>query len=150
MRHAPVSVAPTQVQYPLPEHRSIDQGVAPERIPDPGAAAHEIANDLMRDKHRLGCRERGQAVIHHVDMEALEVGDVARNVEGEYLTLALLGLLVAIDEALQDEAALMRAVALAHEVLTRTNRLDGPAQLSEHVLLVLGEDEDTLQLVDER
>src|SRR5215204_6248700 len=40
--------------------------------------------------------------------------------------LTFVGQLVAVDEALQDEAALGRAVALPHEVLTGANRLDGP------------------------
>ena len=70
-------------------------------------------------------------------MQALQVGNVAGDVEREDLPLAFLGQLVAVGEALQNEAALGRAVALPHEVLTAANGLDGPADSAEHVLLVL-------------
>src|SRR5215207_5882359 len=137
MGHAPVSLAPTQVEDPLPEYRRIDQGVAPERIANARTAPDQIAHGLVRDEQRLARSERAEAVVHHVDMETLKVGDVARDVEREYLALAGLSQLVAVGEAVEDQAALGRAVALPHKVLTRTDRLDGPAQLSEHVLLVL-------------
>src|SRR3954449_13319171 len=52
-------------------------------------------------------------------MQALQVWDVAGDVEREYLALAFLGQLVAVGEPFQDQTALSRAVALAHEVLPR-------------------------------
>jgi hypothetical protein len=76
-------------------------------------------------------------MVHHVDMQALQVGNIAGDVEREDLPLPFMGQLVAVDKALQNEAALMRAVALPHEVLTWTNGLNGPTQLTEHILLVL-------------
>ena len=63
---------------------------------------------------------------------------------GRILALAFLGQLVAVGEALQNEAALGRAVALPHEVLTGANCPDGPADSAEHVLLVVREDQDAL------
>src|SRR5215211_3026818 len=137
MGHPPVSLAPTQIEYPLPEHRRINEGIAPERIANARAAAHEVADGLVRDEPRLGCAKRAEARVHHVDMQALQVGNIARDVEREYLPLPFMGQLVAVDKALQNQAALMRAVALPHEVLTGTNGLNGPTQLTEHILLVL-------------
>ena len=78
-------------------------------------------------------------MVHHVEMQALQVGNVTGDVEGEYLALAFLGQLVAVGKALQNEAALGRAVALAHQVLTGADRLDGPAQFAEHIRLVFRE-----------
>src|SRR5918993_216803 len=82
-------------------------------------------------------------------METLKIGNIARDVERENLPLAGFGQLVAVSEAFQNEAALSRSVALPHKVLIGTDRLNNPADGAEHVLLVLGEDKDALQLVDE-
>src|SRR4051794_24841866 len=96
MGHPPVSLAPTQIEDPLPEHRRIDQGLAPERVANTRTAPDKIANGLVWDEHHLGCAKRAEAVVHHVEMETLKVGHVARNVERENLSLAVLGLLVAV------------------------------------------------------
>src|SRR5215207_2001572 len=42
--HPPVSLAPTQIEYPFPEYRRVNQGVAPERIANARAAAHEVGD----------------------------------------------------------------------------------------------------------
>src|SRR3954447_25030172 len=137
MGHPPVSLASTQVQYPLPEHRRIDQGLAPERVANTRTAPDKIAKGLVRDEHHLAGGQRTEAVVHHVEVQALQVGNIARDVERKDLALAGFGQLVAISKAVEDQAALGRAVALAHEVLPGTDRLDGPAQLTERVPLVL-------------
>src|SRR3954471_10577405 len=77
MGHPPVSLAPTQIEDPLPEHRRIDQGIAPERIGNARTAAHEVADGLVRGEQRLGCAKRAEAMVHHVDMQALQVGNIA-------------------------------------------------------------------------
>src|SRR5215217_3766898 len=129
--HAPVSLAPTQVQDPLPEHGCVDQGIAPERIANARAAAYKIAHGLVRDEHRLARGQCAETMVHHVDVQTLQIGNVARDVEREYLTLAVVGQLVAVSKAVEDQAALMGAVALAHEVLTRADRPGGPLDGAE-------------------
>src|SRR5687768_5465379 len=57
---------------------------------------------------------------------------------------------VSVSEPVQDQAALSRAVAFPHEILIRADSLGGPADIAEHVRLVLRENEDALQLMDER
>jgi hypothetical protein len=71
----------------------------------------------MRDEgdYRLG--KRRQAMIHGVQMEALQVGDVAGNVERQYLTLAATHDLIAEGPSLNDQAALRRLVAIVHDIL---------------------------------
>src|SRR3954451_23365865 len=56
--HPPVSLAPAQIEDPLPEHRRVDQGVAPERVANTRTAPDKIANGLVRDVQRLGCAKR--------------------------------------------------------------------------------------------
>jgi hypothetical protein len=58
-----------------------------------------------------------EAVFHGVDVQALKVGDVACDVEGENLPLPLTDKLVAAGPAAQQEAALRGFVAVAHDVL---------------------------------
>src|SRR5215207_11065189 len=58
-------------------------------------------------------RLESTAMVHHIDVEALQVRNVASDVEGKYLALALFRVLEAASEAFQDYAGLGRAVAFA-------------------------------------
>src|SRR3954451_2070280 len=102
--HPPVSLAPTQIEDPLAEHRPIDQGLAPERVANTRTAPDKIANGLVRDVHHLARGQRTEAVVHHVQMQALQVGNVAGDVKRENLALAFFGQLVAVGGSFQDQA----------------------------------------------
>jgi hypothetical protein len=67
-------------------------------------------------------------VVHHLEVQALKVGNVARRVEREDLPLARVRDLVAADEALEDEAALARRVTLADDVVVGRDLADAPRQ----------------------
>ena len=102
-----VSLPTTQADHPLAEHGCIDQGVAPERIANARTAPGQVANGLVRDEHHLACGQRAEAVVHHVEMETLKVGHVARNVERENLSLAVLGQLVSEAQAWSEVAQIV-------------------------------------------
>ena len=80
-------------------------------------AAHQGAQIVMLDEGQLARDQRAQAVIHHRQVQALEVGDVAADVERQDLALALGREVVAAGEALDDQAAFGGGVALADDVL---------------------------------
>jgi len=61
-------------------------------------------------------------------MQALQIRQVARDVEGEDLPLALVQELVAAGPARQDEAAVRRLVLVTHDVLVRVHDPDGRRQ----------------------
>jgi hypothetical protein len=44
-----------------------------------GQCVHQLCEALMRDERQLARGERHQAVVHDVDVEALQVRDVARH-----------------------------------------------------------------------
>src|SRR3954447_324750 len=150
MSHARVSLAPTQTDHPLAEDRRINQGLPPERIRDPGTAPGQVANSLMREERQLASGQRAQAVIHYVKMQALEVGDFARNVKRQDLSLARFGQLVAVGEPFQNKAARGRAVALPSNILMSVEGLDGSCDALKRIPFGIGEDDLAPQLVDER
>ncbi len=89
MGNAPVSLAPTQVQHPLPEHRRIDQRVAPERIANARTTPDEVANRVMGQKHQLTGSERSQA---HIYFPEDSIGSVVANTpEGWRIEVGLFG-----------------------------------------------------------
>src|SRR5215207_4319575 len=145
-----VSLAPADPDHPRPEYGRVDQRVAPEGIAAARKAPDEIANVLMSDEPNLAWRDRAQAVVQGRKVQALQVGDVARNVKGHDLALAGQGHLVAADKALEDEAAPGRAVALAHDVLVGPDGLNPHGQVEEGLPLLRREVGDALQLADER
>ena len=113
-------------------------------------AAHQGAQIVMVDEGKLGRDQRTQAVIHHRQMQALKVGDVAADVERQDLALALIGEAVAAGEALDDEAALGRGVALADDVLVGRNGFQPQRQTQQGGLLLRHKRSDALQLADQR
>jgi hypothetical protein len=68
-------------------------------------------------------RHGHQAVIHDFEVKALQVRDVARNVEGEDLPFSVFRRLIPTSEAFDDEAALRWSITLLDDVLVWTNGL---------------------------
>ena len=117
MRHAGRRLAPADIDHPLAKDRRIDEGIAPEQVAKTRMVAHQAAQVVMLDEGELARDQRAQAVIHHAQVQALEIGDVAADVERQDLPLALGGDVVAAGEALDDKAALGGGVALPDDVL---------------------------------
>jgi hypothetical protein len=99
---------------------------------------------------RLALGQRAHAVVHDIQMQALEIGDFTRDVERYNLPLAVVGQLLAVEKPLQEKAARGGTVALANDILAGVERFDSPANALERVLLVIRENEDGFQLADQR
>ena len=112
--------------------------------------AHEAAKVVMLDEGELGRDQRAEVVIHDRQVQALEVGDIAADVERLDLPLALSGDIVAAGEALDDEAALGGGVTFADDILIRRNGFQPQRQALEGSLLLWCERSDALQLADQR
>jgi hypothetical protein len=91
-----------------------------------------------------------QGVVHRPQVQALGVRDLARDVKGEDLALALLGHAVAAGEAVDQQARPGGAVALPHDVLIGAEVLDLHGQAHEGRPLPVREGDDALHLADER
>ena len=128
VRDPRVRLLASDPEQPLPEHRAVDERIAPEGIRDPREAPAKLAHGLVGYEQQLARRDRADAVVHDLEVQALKVGNVARRVEREDLPLARVRDLVAADEALENEAALARRVALADDVVVGGDLADAPRQ----------------------
>ena len=111
--------------------------------------ADEGANRLVRDERDLARDARRQRVVHDLDVEALQIGDVAGDME-EDLPLSAGQDLVAAREAFDDDAALRRPVLLAHDVLVRLEVPHRHRKPEDRLPLGFRDGRDALQLADER
>ena len=116
VRDPGVGIAATDIDHPLPKHRRIDERVPPEHIGDARVRTKEGPNHLMRDERHLAGNDCRQAVIHDLQVQALQVGDVAGDVEGHDLASAAGKELVAAGEPFEDRAALRRAVLVPDNI----------------------------------
>jgi len=149
MRDPGVSLAAAEPDHPFAEDRRIDERVAPERVVEDRVAPDDVADARMRDEGELRRHERADAVVHDLEMQALQVGEVARRVERHDLPLAAVEELVAADEAFEDEAALGRLVLVADDVLVGGEALHRHRQGEQRLLVVGGEVGDALELADQ-
>jgi hypothetical protein len=145
-----VGFAAAEACHPLPEDRGIDERVAPEDIADARVGADEGPHRLVREERHLARDDRAQAVVHDVEVEALQVGDVARDMEREDLPLAALDDLVAAGEAVEDQAALRRPVLVSDDVLIGLEVPHHHRQGDDGVPLLVGQRRYALELADER
>ncbi len=85
--HRAVRFAPGD-DDPLPKDRGIDQRLAPERARDPRVTFAKGVEGVVLDEPNDTRRDRANAEIQDIEMEALEVGHVARHMEVEDLAIA--------------------------------------------------------------
>src|SRR5215204_1532229 len=150
MRDPSIGLAATDVDDPLAEYRSIDERVAPEDVGDARMGAQEGPNRLVRNERHLAGDDRPQAVVHDLEVEALQVRNVAGNVEGDDLASTAGKELVAAGEAFKDRAALRGPVLIAKDVVVRPEISDRDRQRGDRALLVVQDGSDALQLSDQR
>ena len=105
---------------------------------------------LVRDEPDSARGDRADAVVKNLQVQALEVGDITRDVEVEDLARARAGDLVGAGEAVLDKKAARGAIADAHDVLIGFKLGDLDRQALNGCLLVLGKRKDPFQLLDQR
>src|SRR5215203_2048042 len=150
MRDAGVGFPAAEACHPLPEDRGIDERVAPEEIADARVGADEGPHRLVRDERHLARDDRAQAVVHDVEVNALQVADVARDMEREDLPLAAFDDLVAAGEAFENQAALRRPILVSHDVLIGLEVPQHHRQGDDGLPLLVGKRRYALELADER
>ena len=107
---------PAEADDPFPEDRAVDQGLSPERGGDRRTFLAELPDRLMGDEGELAIDRRREAVVHDIDMKTMQIRNVARNVEGDDLTLALDQGAIAMGEPGQEQAAIADALPLLDDV----------------------------------
>ena len=116
VRDPGVGIATTDIDDPLPKHRRINERVPPEHVGDAWVRTKEGPNHLMRNERHLAGNDCRQAVIHDLQVQALQVGDVARDVEGQDLASAARKDLVPAGEPFQNRAALRWSVMVTDDI----------------------------------
>jgi hypothetical protein len=128
----------------------IDESVAPEQVAETGVATHQGAQVIRLDEGEDGGDQRGQAVIHRLQVQSLKIENVATDVERQDLAFALGGEAVAAGEALNQEAALGGGVAFTDDILACRDGFQPQRQAQQSGLLLIRECSDALQLADQR
>ena len=72
---------PADSRHPLAEDGCVDQRVAPEQCPDTREAHCQIHHSIVRNEDHCGLGYRREAVIHGVQVQALQIGSIAGDVE---------------------------------------------------------------------
>src|SRR5947209_4407778 len=103
----------------------------------------------MRDERSAARDEGPETVVHHLQVEALQVEDVAGDVQRQDLPLAVWQHLVAAEESLDDETALARPVAFAQDIHIGRYLSQRHRQVQNGLLLLLRQRGDALQLPEE-
>ncbi|GAC1333865.1 MAG: hypothetical protein NVSMB26_15650 [Beijerinckiaceae bacterium] len=106
----------------------------------------KVSQGIMRDEGCLARDDGREAMVHHPQVEALQVRNVAWYVKRKYLALAVRQDFVATEETFNDEAALGRPISLANEVLVGSQLLDRDRQGENCLLLPLGQGGNALEL----
>ena len=110
----------------IAEIRSVDQGIAPKDVAEVGKVSREISGAVMRNESDRALHQRAEIVVHRLQMQALQVGNVAVYVERENLPRASFQYLVATSRTVEHEAALAsRAVSFAGDVVVGPHLADG-------------------------
>src|SRR4051794_21089513 len=133
----PIGFTAADADDPLTKNGGIDERVAPEHVGDARMRAKEGPNRLVRNERHLAGDDRRQAVVHGLEVEALQVRNVAGNVEGNDLASTAGKDLVAAGEPLKDRAALRWPVLIAKDVLVRSEIADRDRQRGDRALLVV-------------
>jgi hypothetical protein len=141
---AALSISPSNARHPFPEHGRIDQGVAPEQEANSRAALKQVPHDLMPDKHNVGTNHRAKAVVHALHEKALQVWNIAGNVEGHYLPLPLRNVLVAAENAALHERRAVRLVPLVNNGFAGRQLAAGAAQVPQLLFVFFRQGPDAL------
>jgi hypothetical protein len=102
--HALVGLALPDIHHPFAEDRSIDQGLAPKGCADARIAQADVAQGLVLDEPDPAGADGGDAGVQCLQVQALQVGNITGDGEGDDLALAAGGDLIGGGKAAQDQA----------------------------------------------
>ena len=103
----------------------------------------------MRDGSHRAARERPNTIVHLLEQEAMQVREIAGNMESGNLTLPTSQMLVTGRETLQNETAMGWGAARRHNLLMRLVDAHLRRDLLDDLLLFIGERAMLLKLGNE-
>src|SRR3954453_16731513 len=90
MREPLLCRSAADIDDPLAEDRRIDEGLTPEPLRDEGTRSRQGPQGFVRVESDRALGGRPDVVVHHLQMQALQVRDVSRDVDRENLALPLI------------------------------------------------------------
>jgi hypothetical protein len=134
---ARISRPPPDADDPFPEDGGVDKRIAPQHMRDALIVVDEVTHGLVRNQRHLGRDQCREIVVHHLDEQPLQIGDVAGDVERHDLPAARWHGGVAARESFNDKADDRRPVAFANDILVGAKHLDGRPQAGERAVFGL-------------
>jgi hypothetical protein len=89
MRHRTARIPTSDIDDPFPKNRGIDQRLAPQSGRDRRTRANDRNQARVCDEAEFGGRGRPNVMIKDVKIQALQIGDIAGDVNGENLSFAV-------------------------------------------------------------
>jgi hypothetical protein len=131
------SRTPPHGHQPFSMSGGVDQRVQPQQASKMQMIVRDLPQVLVGKQATPARRERHDAVIHLLLQEAVEVDEIAWNVNGRDLALSVAEQLVAGGKALKQKDALARAVSLPHHILVGLERFDPCERALKSLLLLI-------------
>ena len=116
MGHCRVCGQLAVTHQPFAEHRRLDEAGAPNEPKQMRPSAHQFVQFAVGHDSDRAFDDRAKAVVHDVQLEALEGGRIAGYVKGVNLTRAIAAADVSLQEAAQEQYRRSRFLAGLHDV----------------------------------
>jgi hypothetical protein len=147
---ASVSIPPSEAHHPFSKYGSVDEGIAPEHVTNTRMRVKKCPECFVFDESYFTRTEAPYVMVHPLKVKALKIGNVARNIKGQNLSLTARHDFVTEEEAFDDQTALGRSVVLSDDVLFLLELFEGHRESNYGRFLVLLDGCDALQLANER
>src|SRR4051794_11622538 len=89
MGNARLGISPTDIGYPFPENRCIDQSVDPHRTTDCWTLERDATDLVSRDHGHLACSEHLHRVVGTPEQRVLQINHLALHVDGDDLAASM-------------------------------------------------------------
>ena len=146
VRDAPERLTSAQAGDPFAVMGPVDQGIAPQGIREIRVPPEGPAQGVVRDEGDGAGRQGSQIVVHLMQVQALQVRHVARDIERQDLPAALRQSRIARDPALEHEAALARPVAEPGDIVAARQIPNRVGQIEDRGPIRIGQECDAVEL----
>src|SRR5215208_4837311 len=109
--------AAADIDDPLPKYRGVDERFSPKSLRYRGALTAQRAQCVVRNERDLASAKRRDVMIHDLQMETLQIRNVAGDVNRENLAPALIRCFRAAGKPFDQQARLAGPVALSNDRL---------------------------------
>src|SRR4051794_26920408 len=103
----------------------------------------------MRNESDLARGQSGETMVHHIEMQALQIRHVAGNMDRMDLPSAIWQLLIAAQKFFEHDAGLRRPIAIMDNILMLWNRPNAQRQRVDRFLFARRESTNAFELLNQ-